>query len=278
MINIQIDDDIVLLEVEEDGRRFKKMTDLQSFRQTVGITETSYDSGLLPGRVGTKRIMENETEEKILYIEPAQRRTVSYVTHWNVEYEDTHGFTEDDYTQVGFERRENQTDAEYETYLINNWNDIVRALSRNSIRPQDSVYDIMLPNAVIIAKRTSQLQSWRIYLYTLGFNTLLTGEEELYEFPTPNIFDSGGRICWGNDEYDSRFDNKQVLQGLLPRFLSSPFNDDLAQGRLLRTDVRQFWRDMTNAFKEGKTEEEVLLMYEDKFKGIGRTVDYIWNE
>lgn len=276
MIDIKIDEDIVYVDVEKEGRHFKKITDLKTFRETVGIVETSYDSGWLPGKTGVKRITKNSINEKIVYIHPGGRKTVRYTDNWYPHYSDEHGYTEQDYTDVGHPRDDDMDDDDYENYIRRRWSTILDKLYLEGKFPDNQMYEIMLPDAIIIASKAADAKHWTVRLFSLGFNTLLTGREQLYEYPTPNIYSGAGRICWGDydDEFDTSFEGIQPFQGYLPTFLSSSFNSDLSSGRIRsERSLINFWSQMDSMFKDGATNEEVYALYEDKFRRTDYTID-----
>lgn len=273
MINIQIDEELVYIDVEKDGRNFKKATNLRTFRETVGITERSYDSGLLPGQTGTKRIIDNNRHQKVIYIHPAHKRTVRFTGDGYPGYSDDHGYTQHEFDLAGYTQRSDESDDDYEERLRENFDYIVNNLIRQEIYPKTQLIDIMVPEATIIASKANDASRWRIRIFTLGFNTMLTGRERLYEFPAPNIYGGAGEICWGDDEFDTDFDKLQVLQSIVPSFLSSPFNYDLSSGRLQSGSIIDMWHRMDQKFAEGASEEEVLEMYYGNLRETGRTID-----
>lgn len=274
MINIQIDDELVYIDVEKDGRNFKKATNLRTFRETIGITEVSFDSGLLPGQTGTKRIIDNNTHKKVIYIHPAHKRTVRFTGENTPRFEDDHGYTEADFAAAGYERGNDESEEDYEKRLRVDFFSIVQKLIRMERYPKTELFDIMVPEAILIGSRAKDASRWRVRVFTLGFNTMLTGRERLYEYPAPNIYGGAGEICWGDDEFDYSFDNLQVFQGIMTSFFSSPFNYDLASGRLANSDsIINLWHEMDEAFTNGATENEVLKMYEGKFRSTQRTID-----
>lgn len=277
MINIQIDDELVYIDVEKEGRSFKKATNLKTFRETIGITERSYDSGLLPGRTGTKRIIENSTHQKVIYIHPAHRRTVRFTGLSWPTFTGNHGYTEEDFELVGYGKEEDETQEEYEERLTSDFHNVVRKLVLRERYPATELFDIMVPEAILIGTKANDASRWRVGIFTLGFNTLLTGRETLYEYPAPNIYSGAGEICWGDDGFDFSFTKLQVFQSIVPSFFSSPFNYDLASGRLNDTSIVDMWQRMDEKFKEGATEEEVLQMYSGKFRSTRRTVDSYFN-
>lgn len=273
MIDIKINESMVYIDVNKEGRQFKKVTNLNTFRESIGIVKEEYDSGWLPGKTGVKRIVENNDIIKYVYIHPGGRRKLHYSRGLIPRYEDDHGYTEENYAQVGYPKND-KTDDEYEGYLRNDWRDIVNRLYREKIYPDTEFYNVVLPDAFIIATKRKDRSSWSIRIFTLGLNSLFTGHEKLYEYPTPNIYSGSGKVCWGNQEFDNTFDNPLVLQSYLPSLLSSPFNNDLSEGRLIHSvDILNLWKDMDTMIKEGCSDEEVLKLYD----GILRDSDYTVN-
>lgn len=273
MIDIKIDNEIVYVDVEKEGRHFKKITSLDTFRKTVGVVETSYDSGWLPGKTGVKRILENTTQQKVVYIHPGGRVKVRYTDNWYPYYTDDHGYTEEDYTNVGFSRKENMDDDRYETYIRDYWHTILNKLYEQGKYPENQLYNIVVPDAVIIGSKAAEAKHWKIRLFSLGHNTLLTGREELFEYPMPNIYTGQGRICWGDNEFQTNFEGIQPFQGYFPAFISSSFNSDLSDGRIVSDQsIVRIWKQMDRMLEEGATNEQVYKLYEGRFRTTGETI------
>lgn len=271
MINIKIDDELAFIEVNDGNRSYQKATTLEKVQEAIGIKDKSFDSELLPGKYGTKQIKETSNYKRIVYLHPPERRRVHKSSYDRINYTDNHGYTEEDYERVGYDRL-GRTDAEYEEYLMENWNTIVHKLERIGIYSETEMYDIMLPEALVYAIKDSHARGWGIQLYTLGGQSVLTGDETLYRYPAPNIFDSGN-ICWGENEYEGVFPNFSFVQGIVPKFLSSTFNDDLVEYRIRNMSIDRFWKEMDTAFNNGATEEEVLSMYEGKYFETHKTIN-----
>lgn len=275
MINIQIKENMAHLEVDENGRSFKKLVTLEDFRKTIGINDTTYDSGFLPGRWGVKRILESSEEQKAIYVEPARRRQIKFRYNWLPDFDDNHTYTEEEYEAVGYGREE-RTDYEYEEYLRSHWGDL-RRLLRNEFGTPSRIFDIMVPNAVLFVSRNLNNGRSTIRLYTTGFGSVITGEEDLYEYPMPNIYPTEGEICWGNVDMARNIENIRNIEGLLPSFLSSGFNHDLYEDRVTG-ELLEIWKGMDEAFKDGASEEEVLSYYDNEFLSISTTINYMWNK
>lgn len=275
MINIQIKENMAYLEVEENGRSFKKLVTLDNFRKSIGITEHTYDSGFLPGRWGIKRLYENSRVEKAIYIEPARRRQIKFRYSWVPEFDDNHTYTEEAYREVGYEKGD-KTDEEYEQYLRDNWSDVRRSLRDRFGRPVRA-FDIMVPNAVLFMDKNIEYNRTKVKVFTTGGTTVMTGNERLYEYPMPNIYEEDGSICWGDLESGAQIESLRNIEGLFPSFLASEFNHDLYDNRL-EGELLDVWKEMHEMFKEGKSEEEVLSVYNGTFIELGQTINNIWNQ
>lgn len=275
MIDIKIDDNMVFIDAERDGSNFKKITSLDTFRESLSLDRQTYDSGVLPGKSGTKRIIEKDGAKQIFYIHPAHKRKVYYIDEYEVDYNAEHGYTEEDYESVDFPRGD-RDDYEYERLLRSNWETITYRLKQAGKFPENESYDIMVPDSLVIAKERPGYTEWEIVLVTLGMGSFINGSEALYRYPAPNVYSGSEAICWGENQEINQFNSFLGVQSIVPSFWASPFNDDLASGRTANTSILRLWREMDQLFASGSTEDEVLRMYHNEFISISKTSnDYL---
>lgn len=208
MHNILIDGNFVSIETTKDSRKTTKVTNLQSFREAVGINDNSYDSGILPGNHGVKRIKENNEYVKIAYLEPEQKREIIYVPAY-----------------------------------------------------EDEEYTVIFPKTMLLFYSGKNSNNKYLKVLTPGNQSIITGDEVLYTYPAPNIYDTD-MICWG---YNSTppLDSVLELQGIMPKFFSNKFNSDLAFGRVSNQSFSEFWELMNDKVYEGESKEDILSLYND---------------
>lgn len=280
MIDIHIDEETAIINLENNNRKSKKIVTLKNLREAIGIRDQTYDSGFLPGRYGTKRIYEDSNKEMILYTSPAERRKVVYSYVFTPRFDTPLAYTEEDYENTGHSQGD-MSDEDYQTYLEENWEDeILEDLRRESrfsgyMEAHPRVFDIMVPPTVMIARKAKGTQNGSVKLFTNGLADFISEDQDIYRYPAPNIFPEG-TICWGDHDSDVRIQDIKKIQGLVPNFLSTDFNNDLAGGRI-NGNIVHFWEEMDNAFRDGKSEEEVLEMYESKLIRESSTINHLWN-
>lgn len=209
MHNILIDGNFVSIETTKDSRKTTKITNLQSFREAVGINDNSYDSGTLPGNHGVKRIKENDEYLKVAYLEPEQKREVVYATSYG-----------------------------------------------------DEKYTVVFPKTILLFYSDKKINNKYVKVLTPGNQSIITGDEVLYKYPAPNIYDID-TICWGYNALPP-LDSILELQGIMPKFFSNKFNSDLDFGRVSNQSFSSFWRLMDNKVSEGESKEDILSLYNDK--------------
>lgn len=208
MHNILIDGNFVSIETTKDSRKTTKVTNLQSFREAVGINDNSYDSGILPGNHGIKRIKENNEYLKVAYLEPEQKREIVYVP--------------------GYE---------------------------------DEEYTVIFPKTMLLFYSGKNSNNKYVKVLTPGNQSIITGDEVLYTYPAPNIYDTD-MICWGYNSIPP-LDSVLELQGIMPKFFSNKFNSDLAFGRVSNQSFSEFWELMNDKIYEGESKEDILSLYND---------------
>lgn len=208
MHNILIDGNFVSIETTKDSRKTTKVTNLQSFREAVGINDNSYDSGILPGNHGIKRIKENNEYVKVAYLEPEQKREIIYVP--------------------GYE---------------------------------DEEYTVIFPKTMLLFYSGKNSNNKYVKVLTPGNQSIITGDEILYRYPAPNIYDTD-MICWGYNSIPP-LDSVLELQGIMPKFFSNKFNSDLAFGRVSNQSFSDFWELMNDKIYEGESKEDILSLYND---------------
>lgn len=209
MHNILIDGNFVSIETTKDSRKTTKITNLQSFREAVGINDNSYDSGILPGNHGVKRIKENDEYLKVAYLEPEQKREVIYARAY-----------------------------------------------------EDKEYTVIFPKTILLFYSSKKINNKYVKVLTPGNQSVITGDEVLYKYPAPNIFDSDV-VCWGYNSIPP-LDSVLELQGIMPKFFTNKFNADLGFGRVSNQSFTDFWRLMDNKISEGESKEDILSLYNDK--------------
>lgn len=209
MHNILIDGNFVSIETTKDSRKTTKLTNLQSFREAIGINDNSYDSGILPGNHGVKRIKENDEYLKVAYLEPEQKREVVYTSSY-----------------------------------------------------EDKEYTVIFPKTILLFYSDKKINNKYVKVLTPGNQSVITGDEVLYKYPAPNIFDSD-LVCWGYNAIPP-LDSVLELQGMMPKFFTNKFNADLGFGRVSGQSFTEFWRLMDNKISEGESKEDILSLYNDK--------------
>lgn len=209
MHNILIDGNFVSIETTKDSRKTTKVTNLQSFREAVGINDNSYDSGILPGNHGVKRIKENDEYLKVAYLEPEQKREVVYTPLY-----------------------------------------------------EDEEYTVIFPKTILLFYSSKKINNKYVKVLTPGNQSVITGDEVLYKYPAPNIYDSDV-VCWGYNSIPP-LDSVLELQGIMPKFFTNKFNADLGFGRVSNQSFTDFWRLMDNKISEGESKEDILSLYNDK--------------
>lgn len=208
MHNILIDGNFVSIETTKDSRKTTKVTNLQSFREAVGINDNSYDSGILPGNHGIKRIKENNEYVKVAYLEPEQKREIIYVPSY-----------------------------------------------------EDEEYTVIFPKTMLLFYSGKNSNNKYVKVLTPGNQSIITGDEVLYRYPAPNIYDTD-MVCWGYNAVPP-LDSVLELQGIMPKFFSNKFNSDLAFGRISNESFSDFWELMNDKIYEGESKEDILSLYND---------------
>jgi hypothetical protein len=109
--------------------------------------------------------------------------------------------------------------------------------ARNSL-PAYEIEDVKLPPALIFFCLSKANDAYFVSdsrIFAMAQNHIMLGIDGLYKYPTPNIY-SDARICWGqNDDGNKNFKSLAALNGIVQRFFTAPFNDDLFGTTMVQT-------------------------------------------
>jgi hypothetical protein len=87
-----------------------------------------------------------------------------------------------------------------------------------------------LPAALMLFTLTKANEAYFVSdsrIFALKQDNVMLSIDGLYHYPTPNVYEDA-RICWGqNEEVIKNFKNLSALNGVVRRFFTAPFNNDL---------------------------------------------------
>lgn len=98
----------------------------------------------------------------------------------------------------------------------------------------EEIEGVSLPAGIMfITLRGSDNRSYRYVsgqMYAVAGDRIMFKNEDLYRYPTPNIYEDG-RICWGYVEFDE-FPFLSSVEGMVSSFFTNKFNTDLFYNKL----------------------------------------------
>lgn len=210
-MTIEIDGDKSnVIELDDNGTEKKKTVMTEELLKSLSNNEIEYESDILPGPYGVRKIVTKGKNTSYLYIEEPRKVKLRYNLS---EYRSSFEYGEDD----------DNMDEVY-TFLREN-NITVEEENGDEVAIVDSVTPITAWMVKIYKNEDTVLYS-NINVFALK-TPVFTGNETLYRYPYSNVYDDA-KICWG--EISLQAPSSQSIQGLSTLFLGSYFNLDLPHG------------------------------------------------
>ena len=126
---------------------------------------------------------------------------------------------------------------------------VERPAAEHEVSFQDSrvkkIGKVSLPAALFMFVLTKANDAYFVnksHIFAMRQNHVQLGLDGLYAYPTPNVYEDA-RICWGhNDDATKNFKSLAAINGLIYRFFTAPFNNDLFRTQCVSKNFP--WKDL----------------------------------
>ncbi len=102
-----------------------------------------------------------------------------------------------------------------------------------------AVGKVNLPAALMLFTLTKANDAYFVAdtrIFALKQDNVMLNIDALYQYPTPNVFEDA-RVCWGqNEEATKNLRTLSALNGVVRRFFTAPFNNDLFRNQHVSKD------------------------------------------